>query len=229
LFIMDKVTTTRVEVEKHPLEKASFFGVWKYGRTYLNILYTVLLLPLGIFYFTYAITLFSTFVGLLVTCIGIFLLYFFLISLPYFMKAQGWLMRIFVGIELPEQEVEIAEDKTLIQKGLEALKNKVIWKSILYFLFIALPLGIFTFTLTVTLLSIGLSFTFAWIALPIEYAITGQVLTNTWVISETWRIIIIIGYVILPIIGVPLLTGSLHLINRLSIYHGRLIVKILKK
>ena len=225
---MSEIKTTRVENERHPLEDVSFFGVWLKGRTYLNILYMILLMPLGIFYFTYAVTLFSTFVGLLVTCVGIFLLYFFLISLPYFMVAQGWLMRVFVGIELQREKVEFAEDRTLVQKGMDALKNKVIWKSLLYFLFLAMPLGIITFTLAVTLLSVGLSFCFVWIALPIEYAIEGSVLTSPWMLVQWVRILVIIGYCILPFIGVPLLTGSLHLINRMAIYHGRLVNKILK-
>ncbi|MGC9779532.1 MAG: sensor domain-containing protein [Candidatus Heimdallarchaeota archaeon] len=225
----EEIIKTRVEDEKHPLEQVSFFGVWKYGRTYLNIVYMILLMPLGIFYFTYAVTLFSTFVGLLVTCIGIFLLYFFLITLPYFMLAQGWLMRVFVGIELPKQEVDIAEDRTFIQKSFDALKSKVIWKSLLYFLFIAMPLGIITFTLTVTLISTGLGLTFAWLAPLIEYAVEGSTLDYPWVISSTVRILMIIGYAITPFIGIPVLTGTLHLNNRLSIYHGRLIVRILKK
>lgn len=156
----DENIKTRVEDQAHPLEKVSFFGVWIEGRTYLNILYTILLMPLGIFFFTYAVTLFSTFMGLLVTCVGVFLLYFFLISLPYIMRTQGWLMRVFVGIDLPRQEIKIAEDKSLIQKGMDALKNKVIWKSLLYFIFIAMPLGIITFTLTVTLISTGLGVIF---------------------------------------------------------------------
>ncbi|MGC9779515.1 MAG: serine hydrolase [Candidatus Heimdallarchaeota archaeon] len=82
---------------------------------------------------------------------------------------------------------------------------------------------------TITLLSIGLSFTFAWIALAIEYAVTGHVLDEAWIISKAIKIIVIIGYIVLPIIGVPILTGTLHVINRLSIFHGRLIVKILKR
>ncbi len=225
---MSEIKTTRVENERHELLDVSFFGVWAKGRTYLNILYLILLMPLGIFYFTYVVTLFSTFVGLLVTCVGIFLLYFFLISLPYFMVAQGWMMKVFVGMDLVREKVEIAEDRTLFQKGMDALKNKVIWKSFFYFLIIAMPLGIITFTITVTLLSVGLGLVFIWIALPIEYALEGGVLMSWWMQVQWVRILVIIGYCILPFIGVPVLTGSLHLINRMSIYHGRLVNKILK-
>lgn len=215
-------------VGKHPLEEVSFFGVYAKGQTYLNILYMLLLMPIGIIFFTYAVTLFSTSVGLLVTFVGIFLLYFFLISLPYLMLVQGWLMKISTGIELPKHEVTFDENRTLIQKAWDALKNKVIWKTLLYFLFFAMPLGIITFTLAVTLISVGISLTFVWLWPLIQYAVVGSVLDEPWVISNAVRIIVIIGWVVVPFIGFPILTGTLHLINRLAIWHGRLVVKILE-
>jgi len=221
----DKIET---RVGKHPLEEVSFFGVYLKGQTYLNILYMLLLMPIGIFFFTYAVTLFSTSLGLLITIIGIFLLYFFLISLPYLMILQGWVMKISTGIELPKQEVTFDENRTLMQKAWDALKNKVIWKTLLYFLFFAMPLGIITFTLTVTLLSIGISLTFAWLGPLIEYAIIGATLTDWW-ITPAVRIILIIGCAISPFVGIPVLTGILHLNNRLAIYHGRLVVRILTR
>ncbi|MHA1221018.1 MAG: zinc-ribbon domain-containing protein, partial [Candidatus Heimdallarchaeota archaeon] len=49
----------RVTIQEHELLKVSFFGVYRHGKTYLNLFYLILLLPLGIFYFTYAVTCFS--------------------------------------------------------------------------------------------------------------------------------------------------------------------------
>ena len=218
-------------VGKHPLEEVSFFGVYLKGQTYLNILYMILLMPIGIIFFTYAVTLFSTSFGLLITIIGIFLLYFFLISLPYLMIVQGWLMKISTGIELPKQKVTFDEDRTLMQKSWDALRNKVIWKTLLYFLFFAMPLGIITFTIAVTLLSIGISFVFIWLWPLIEYAVTGSAfqLQGSWSTIPAIRILMIIGTIILPFIGVPLLTGTLHIINRAAVWHGRLVVRILTK
>ncbi|MHA1555967.1 MAG: sensor domain-containing protein [Candidatus Heimdallarchaeota archaeon] len=213
-------------VGKHPLEEVSFFGVYLKGQTYLNILYMILLMPIGIIFFTYAVTLFATSVGLLITIVGIFLLYFFLISLPYLMLVQGWLMKISTGIELPKHKVTFDENRTLMQKSWDALKNKVIWKTLLYFLFFAMPLGIVTFTLAVTLLAIGISLTFVWLWPLIEYAVTGVVFTEVWM-TQTVKVLMIIGWVVTPFVGFPVLTGSLHLINRLAVWHGRLIVKIL--
>lgn len=223
---MSEKTETRVG--KHPLEEVSFFGVYTKGRTYLNILYMLILMPLGIFFFTYAVTIFSTAVGLLVTFVGIFLLYFFFLSLPYLMILQGWLMKISTGIDLPKHKFTFDENRTFLQKSMDALKNKAIWKTFFYFIFFAMPLGIVTFTLAVTLLSVGISLTFIWLWPLIQYAVVGSVLTEPWVVSNAVRIIVIIGWVITPFIGFPLLTGSLHLINRLAIWHGRLVVKILE-
>ncbi|MCK5297922.1 MAG: sensor domain-containing protein, partial [Candidatus Heimdallarchaeota archaeon] len=107
---MSEKTETRVG--KHPLEEVSFFGVYLKGQTYLNILYMLLLMPIGIVFFTYAVTVFSTALGLLVTFVGIFLLYFFFISLPYLMVVQGWFIKITTGIELPKQKVTFEENRT---------------------------------------------------------------------------------------------------------------------
>ncbi len=218
-------------VEKHPLEKVSFFGVYLKGQTYLNILYMLLLMPIGIVFFTYAVTVFSTALGLIVTFVGIFLLYFFLISLPYLMMIQGWFIKITTGIVLPKQEVIFEENRSLIKKAFDALKNKIIWKTLLYFLFFVMPLGIITFTITVTLLSISISFVFVWLWPLIEWAVTGTTLQfpPAWGPLPGLRIAWIIGIAFLPFIGVPLLTGSLHLINRLAVWHGRLVVKILTR
>ena len=226
---MSEKTETRVG--KHPLEEVSFFGVYLKGQTYLNILYMLLLMPIGIVFFTYAVTVFSTALGLLVTFVGIFLLYFFFISLPYLMVVQGWFIKITTGIELPKQKVTFEENRTIIQKSFDALKNKVIWKTLLYFLFFVMPLGIITFTITVTLLSIGVSFVFAWLWPLIEWAVTGSTLQIpiAWGPLPGLRIAWIIGVAILPFIGVPLLTGSLHMINRLAVWHGRLVVRILTR
>ncbi|MBK5113577.1 MAG: sensor domain-containing protein [Candidatus Heimdallarchaeota archaeon] len=222
--------TEKIEtrVEKHPLEEVSFFGVYAKGQTYLNILYMILLMPIGIVFFTYAVTVFSTAVGLLVTFVGIFILYFFFLSLPYLMVVQGWLMKLSTGIELPKQEITFDENRTLMQKSMDALKNKVIWKTFFYFLFFAMPLGILTFTLVVTLISVGLSITFAFLGPLIEWAVTGVTLTEWW-ITPAVRIILIIGCAISPFVGFPLLTAILHLNNRLAVWHGRLVVKILTR
>jgi len=216
----------RVVQERHQLLDASFFGVYTYGRTYLNILYLILLLPLGITLFVYAVTCFSTFVGLIPIVVGFFLLYFFLISLPYLMNVQSWLTKILVGVNTPMQKIHFSKEGTTTEKAKASLKNKSIYKSLLYFLLLAMPLGIITFTVAVTLISTSLGLMFSWSALIVEYVLEGQLFTENWysVLPKGFWIAL---HVITPFIGFFVLTISLHIINRMAIYHGKLVNSIL--
>ncbi|NHJ49837.1 MAG: hypothetical protein FK733_18740 [Asgard group archaeon] len=216
----------RVEQKEHPLENVSFWDVYTHGRTYLNLLYLLLLFPIGIILFVYTVTCFSTFVGLIPIVVGIFLLYFFLLSLPFLMKIQAWLMKITVGIEFkqPKTEMKIDEDETFMNKAKKALKNKVILKSLLYNLFIAMPLGIIVFTLEITLLSVSIGFIFNWIG----FIVNIHSIPLTWfAYFPTWAWIIV--SILTSVIGVFLLTASLHLTNRIAIYHGRFVKKLMEK
>ena len=215
----------RVVQERHSLLDVSFFGVYFEGRTYLNLLYLILLFPLGIFYFVYSVTCFSTFAGLIPIVVGILLLYFFLISLPYLMNAQSWLTKVLVGVNSPTQKIHFPKEGTTTEKAIASLKNKSIYKSLLYFLLLAMPFGIITFTVAVTLISTSLGLMFSWAGLIVEYILEGQLLTEVWysVLPKGFWIAV---YVITPFIGFFMLTVSLHILNRMAIYHGKLVSKI---
>lgn len=216
----------RVVQERHPLLDVSFFGVYKEGRTYLNLLYLILLFPIGIIYFVYSVTCFSTFVGLIPIIVGIFLLYFFLISLPYLMYVQSWLTKILVGIDTPMQNIHFPKEGTTTEKAWASLKNKSIYKSLFYYLFLAMPLGIITFTVAITLISTSLGVMFSWAGLIVEFRLEGQIFTEIWysVLPTGFMIAV---YVITPFIGFIMLTASLHILNRMAIYHGKLVNIIL--
>ncbi len=213
-----------------PYEGIGFFQVYSYGRTYLNLLYLMLLMPIGIFLFTYTVTCFSTFVGLIPIVVGLVLLYFFLISLPYLTRGFAWLGKLLVGVEIPPKNTVVQEensDETFWKKALRALKKRSILYSFLYFLFVAMPVGIVTFTLVVSLIPTALGLLFSWVALIVEYVLEGGVLWNGWMhytgLPNGFWIFI---YCVTPIIGFLLLTVSLHLFNKLAIIHARIVAKM---
>ena len=222
----ERFIETRVFNERHPLLDASFFGVYLDGRTYLNLLYLILLLPLGIFFFVYAVTCFSTFAGLIPIVVGIFLLYFFLISMPYVMYAQTWLTRFLVGVKCKPDGVKIPSEGTLTQKGFKSLKAKSIWSSFFYSLIVAMPLGIITFTITVTLVSVSIGLMFSWVNLIVQYFISGTFFVGTWLAMYIPSWVMISLYVLSPIVGFFLLTLTLNITNRMAIYHAELVRKI---
>ncbi|MHA1213643.1 MAG: sensor domain-containing protein, partial [Candidatus Heimdallarchaeota archaeon] len=165
----------RVTIQEHELLKVSFFGVYKHGKTYLNLLYLLLLLPLGIFYFTYAVTCFSTFAGLIPIFIGLVLLFFFLLSLPYLLEIQTWLSSFLTGVKIKPDRIKFKKEGTTKDKVFGSLKNKSIYKSFFYYLIFAMPIGIFTFTFAVTLISTSVGLMFSWVNLIVEYALYGAV------------------------------------------------------
>ncbi|MHA1124713.1 MAG: sensor domain-containing protein [Candidatus Heimdallarchaeota archaeon] len=220
-------TPVRVTVQEHPLLKTGFFGVYTHGRTYSNLLYLLLLLPLGIFFFTYTVTCFSTFVGLIPIVVGIPLLFFFLLSLPYLLEIQTWLSSILTGVRIKPDRIKFKKEGTTTEKAKASLKNKSIYKSFFYYLIVAMPLGIIAFTLAVTLISTSIGLIFSWVALIVEFSIHGAVFTEAWyslLPTGFW----IFVYVITPIIGFFLLTISLHILNRIAIYHSRFMQFIAK-
>ncbi|MFW9924850.1 MAG: sensor domain-containing protein [Candidatus Thorarchaeota archaeon] len=190
----------------------------------------MLLMPIGIILFTYVVTCFSTFVGLIPIVVGLPLLYFFLISLPYLTKGFAWLGTLLVGVEIPLKNPVVQEDiaeESFWKKTLQKLKKRSILYSFLYFIFVAMPIGIVTFTLVVSLIPTALGLLFSWVALIVEYAITGGVLSNGWMITTGlpnafW----IFVYCVTPFVGFFLLTASLHLFNKLAVVHARIIAKM---
>ena len=216
-------------MQEHPQDKAvSYFAVFRYWRTYSNLLYLFLTFPIGIAFFVYAVTAFSVSVGLIFTFVGIILLYAFLWSLPRIMFAMGLLTETLVGVQMPTKAYKPYIEGSFFQRAINALKDKRIVKTFFYFLLPAMPLGIALFTIFITLISTSLGL----IALPFAYVIELargnyevwiQYIFNSW--APQWAGIVLL--ILSPIVGFLLLTVSLHVSNKLALLHGRMVRAIL--
>ena len=201
---------------------ASFFEVLIRPRTYANLLYLLLLFPLSLFYFIWAVTVGSVSLGLIFTIVGFFLVYLFLWSLPRLMYGMGFLTKILVGVDMPVVYKPQIEGG-FFSKAFNALKDKRIAKALVYSLFIALPFGTFVFSLMISLVSTAL----ALIASPFVWFINWAVLGNpTWYTQAfSWApdwvgiVLAIVGF----IAGIALLPASLHISNRLAIMHAKVV------
>ncbi len=213
----------------HPFERTTFFSVYRNPKTYTSLIYLLLIFPLGIAFFVYAVTGFSVSIGLVVTIVGIFLLYIFLWSLPRIMYIMGLLTDWLVGIKMPEKVYKPYYEGTFFRKALSSLRDSRIWKTLLYFLFPAMPFGIAAFTIVVTLLSVSLGA----ISFPIVYLI--ELLQGNyggWIyyVFDYWAPpwVKFVLLILMPIVGFFLLTATLHLTNTLALAHGRMVKGILK-
>lgn len=217
-----------VEDSLHELETASYFGVLRYPRSYINLLYVFLTFPIGLTFFIYAWVCLPLFAGLSFMLVGLFLLYIFLWTLPRLILIIGYLTELFVGLPVPIRE-DIPKDieGSFLTKAFYALKDKRIGKSLVYSMFLALPYGTFVFSIMTFLLSLS----GALIAMPIVFLVHWtQGISDValdWLIANissggTIAIMIVGG-----LLGIVLIPVVLQISNKLAIFHARMVQKAL--
>lgn len=214
----------------HELETASYFGVLGFGRSYGNLLYTLLTFPIGLTLFIYAWVCLPLLIGLSVIIVVLPLLYLFLWTMPRIVLIVGYLTKFFVGIPVPiKEDIPKSIEGSFITKAFNALKDKRIGKSLVYSMFLALPYGTFVFSVMTALISFVGGLIGAPIAFVVQYYYnTGDVWVN-WVITHipTGGIIAILIAAVL--IGLAFIPAILQLNNKLAIWHGRMVHKALTR
>lgn len=183
-----------------------FFGVIIRGQTYLNILYILLALPLGVFYYVFlaggiilGVPLVIVFIGILVL-IAVFAAWVAFIAFER--QLAIWLLRVDVPPYIPDPS-----SHTNWISGL--ITNRVTWTGLL-FLFLKLPLGVFSLTLLVVLFSTTVSF----LSAPFIY--TNQTLSNLAFLPVEWtgwEVDTLYWAVLLFVIGLLMIFLSLHILN----------------
>jgi hypothetical protein len=132
----------------------TLFNVYSDPRTYGALVYMLLALATGIFYFTWAVVGCSLTVGLAVLIIG----------LPFFMLGlvEGRVVEALLGVRMPRR-LPANFDTGFWKRIWNAFTDIRTWSSLAY-MFLMLPLGIFYFVVAVVglALSLGLSFGGIW-------------------------------------------------------------------
>ncbi len=199
------------------ISKPGYFKVIADRQSYLNIVYLLMALPLGTFYFVFLVTGLSLGFGLFITLAGIPLLLLVLACSGLMCKIER-----FFAIKLLHFDVQTPA-KPDFRSGLwprvkSLLSDRASWKGIVY-LFLKFPIGIFVFTLTITLLAISIAFIFApvfmWTSDPLVWhGLTLDPYPMAW---------------IMPAIGIPLGFVSLHILNNTATGLGYLTKAMLGK
>jgi len=203
-----------------PIQKAkrkwykSFFGIMAQPRAWGSLLYLLLLLPLGIIYFTWAITGISLSVGLIVLIVGLPFMWLFLLSVRGLALMEGKLVEALVGIRMPRRQVFSNKSLNFWGRLKNQLGDKYTWLSLIY-LIICLPLGIFYSSIIISLVAVSL------------YLIATPVLNLVF----HWPLFIDSGFLyylpvwLMPfavIAGILLIFGIMHLVKVLGTLQGRL-------
>lgn len=155
-----------MEESKKPLQDFfnNFFKVAIQSKTYTNIAYLLLSLPLGVFYFVFFITGLALGVSLTVLFVGLPILMFMFYISKCFMAFERMMAGSLLGIEIPASDMAEMPVNGFWARFIAQIFNLKSWKSLIYLL-IKFPVGIFSFVVTVTLLAVGLGLT----ASPIVY------------------------------------------------------------
>lgn len=138
-----------------------FFGVLADPLAYTALLYMLLTLVTGIFYFTWTVAGLSLSVGLGTLIIGIPFVILFFASIRGLSLMEGRLVEAMLGERMPRRPPYAVRDQPMLTRIKEMFLDPRSWSTFLYLL-LMLPLGIAYFTFAVTAISVSLSI----VALP---------------------------------------------------------------
>jgi uncharacterized membrane protein len=126
-----------------------FFNVLTDPRTYGALIYMMLSLATGIFYFTWVVTGLSLSLGFAVLIIGIPFALLFIGSVRVLAHVEGRIVEALLGVRMPRKlPPTTAGDETILTRIKDALTDARTWSSMFYLL-LMLPLGIVYFVLAV--------------------------------------------------------------------------------
>jgi len=199
---------------------AYFFMAPFRWRTYANLLYLLLALPLGLVYFVFLTVGLALGYGLIVIWIGIPILALVFAGSWGLSALERRLAIGLLGAEVPPMAPPpTASTNGFWQRVKAFLANPVTWKGMAYLLF-KLPLGIVSFTAVVTLLSVSVSLALVPVLWPWS-DVTFDVNFGVWHPST------FTGSLICGLVGVVFLFASINLLNALALIWRQLATSML--
>jgi hypothetical protein len=145
-------------IASRPDPIAQFFLSPFHARSYTNLLYLVLTLPLGTVYFVFLATGLSIGTGLAITVLGLPLVGFTMLASWWLAALERKIAIGLLGAEVPPMGPTPFQSGNGFRYDLqEFLSNRVTWTGMLY-LGLKFPLGIFSFVLVTTLIAVSTSF-----------------------------------------------------------------------
>ncbi len=190
-----------------------FFEVLKTPKAYTSMLYLVMSLATGIFFFTWAVTGLSLSLGLFILIIGIPFSIAFLGSVRMLALVEGRLVEALLDVRMPRRPSLLPEGQGWMERLKNLLTDGHTWSSLAYMV-LHLPLGVLFFTLMVT----GLSLSLSLMATPIVSIFMGLPSIELWNGAEARHPVLVV--IAAGLLGCLLLIGILHLALALGRLQG---------
>jgi hypothetical protein len=174
----------------------------------------LLALVTGVAYFTFAVTGLSMSIGLAILIIGVPFFLLFVGAARFVALAEGRVVETMLGTRMPRRPVYPDRDTPFLKRIGEMLKDPRTWGTLVYFL-LMLPLGVFYFTFVVVGVIVSLATFLAPIFVLLYHA--GLVQIDGEVQAPHPALLPLIS-----ILGLLLLTVTMHLTRGIGYLHGQL-------
>jgi hypothetical protein len=153
------ISTPFPQPEATPERRFGFFNVVSDPRTYGALLYMLLALPTGIFYFIWSAAGLAMSLGFAILIIGVPFFLLFIASIRVLSYVEGRIVEALLGVRMPRRiQTGPAADEGIVAKIKEAFLDVRTWSSLFYML-LRLPLGVAYFVVAVVGLSVSLGVT----------------------------------------------------------------------
>jgi uncharacterized membrane protein len=197
------------------------FGIYLDPRAYLSLFYMLLTLVTGVVYFTFVVTGLSLSAGLAILIIGVPFFLAFIGIARAISLGESRLLEAISGERMPRRPVHPGPPAGWWSRIGAMLSDARTWSTLAY-LVVMLPLGILYFTIAITGLVTGLAFIGAPVAQLLGLPLHIQVDDGRWELS-------LVGMVLLPILGVLVITALMHLARAIGRLHALLAKALLVK
>lgn len=194
------------------------FGVLVDPQAYGALIYMLLSLATGIFYFTWAVTGVSLSLGLAILIIGVPFALLFVYSVRVISWVEGRVVEALLGVRMPRRLPTQEEGGTLWIRIKRVLADGRTWGSLIYMI-LQLPLGVIYFTLAV-----GLGVTSGSVIAGAFYELsTGKNVVRIDTYPELDALLNTPhGLVLLVVAGMIGILFTLHLARVIGFIHGKI-------
>jgi uncharacterized membrane protein len=213
------ISTPFPQPEQRDERHFGFFNVVSDPRTYGALLYMLLSLATGIFYFTWTVTGISLSLGFAILIIGVPFALLFIASVRVLSHVEGRIVEALLGVRMPRRlPAGPAADEGILTKIKEAFTDLRTWSSLFYML-LMLPLGITYFVIAV----VGLSCSIGVTAGSIYSLVTGEshVHINDAPYLEHF-LHTAPGLIVFGLLGILLFFIVLHIARLVGWVHGKI-------
>ncbi len=135
---------------------AKFFGVFIDPHAYGALVYMLIAMATGIFYFTWVVSGLSLAAGLIILIIGLPFVALFFLSIRGITLVEGRIVEALLGVRMPRRPLFTKKHDGFWSRFKALVLDSRPWFAMIYMI-LQMPLGIIYFTVLVTMIAFGLA------------------------------------------------------------------------